>query len=457
LLLVPPWLLEPFEEDDVEVEVDVDVVDPPKLEAVLVLIDTLPDELEVLDTLPEELEELETLPDELDVLQLVINWGTLQGVFDNMGANTALDNVVTGELGVGALNEGNRRADDAVRAAYQAFERATGKRLEIPLQGLAQDYAEALRRYGDNIPGPVRAAMERLGLMDGRQRAVLTIDGAEDLIKNVINANDPGPSNRPVHRALGLLRAAIEDAISTGADNATSGAGAEAAMLAREARGTAAGVFQTRREIPALAAAAADIAPDRFVQQFILSPARPFREVAGMAEVLRLNPEAWQAVRASVAQHLKQAAFGTNLAGDKTIAPDRFAKALQAIGPQKLAVLFSPEEVVRLNIAARRAAEMESVPAGAARATNFSGTGNAIFNMLQMLSTAPVLRNIPGARALANQAGEIANERAIGQALQPVSAAAKPPAELSPEAVRAMQRLFAPAALAGGAALGSGY
>lgn len=381
----------------------------------------------------------------------------LQGVFDNLGANRAADNVVTGELGVSALNEGNQRADDAVRAAYDAFERATGKRLEIPLQGLAQDYAEALRRYGDNIPGAVRAAMDRLGLMDGRQRAVLTIEGAEDLIKNVINRNDPGPMNRPVHGALGELRAAVQNAVASGADNATSGAGAEAAMLAREARNIASGVYQTRREIPALAAAAADIAPDRFVQQFILSPARPFREVAGMADVLRQKPQAWQAVRASVAQHLKQAAFGTNAAGDKTIAPERFAQALQAIGPQKLQVLFSPDEVVRLNIAARRAAEMESVPAGAKMATNFSGSGNAIFNLLQMLSGSPGLRQIPGVRSLANQAGEIVNERAIGQALQPATAATKPPTQLSPEAVRALQALFAPAALAGGAAAGSGY
>lgn len=381
----------------------------------------------------------------------------LQGVFDGLGANRALDNVVTGELNIGALNEGNRRADDTVRAAYDAFRQATGRHLEIPLQGLAQDYAEALRRYGDNIPGPVRTALEGLGLMGGRQRSVLTIEGAEDLIKNVINKNDPGPINRPVHGALGELRAAVQNAITSGADSATSGAGAEAAQLAREARSTAAGVFQTRREIPALAAAAADVAPDRFVQQFILSPARPFREVAGMAEVLRLNPEAWQAARASVAQHLKQAAFGTNQAGDKTIAPERFAQALQAIGPQKLAVMFSPEEVVRLNIAARVAAEMESVPAGAKGAFNTSGSGSAIFNLLQGLGNSPTLRKIPGGRALSNQAGQIANEHAIGQALQPVSAATKPPAELSPEAVRAIQRLFTPAAAGFGAAAGSGY
>lgn len=380
----------------------------------------------------------------------------LGGVFDGLGANSAADNVTTGELGLRALQAGNSRADDEVRAAYTAFEQATGKRLEIPLQGLAQDYAETLRRFGKNIPGAVRSELESLGLLSGKQTKLLTLEGAEDLIKNVINANDPGPINKPVHKALGELRASIERAITSGADNAASGSGAEAAMLAKEARNTASGVFKTRREIPALAAAANDAAPDRFVQQFVLSQSRPFREVAGMADVLRQDPQAWAAVRASVAENLRRAAFGENLAGDKVIAPERFARALEAIGPQKLRIIFSPEEVTRLNIAARVAAELESLPAGAQGARNFSNSGSAVFNLLQGLSQAPALRNIPGARALATQAGDIANERAVRSALEGVPTATAPRPELTPEQLRAMQRLFAPAAVAFGAASSSG-
>jgi hypothetical protein len=377
----------------------------------------------------------------------------LMSLFDE--ANNAVDPVTFGEQGMGALNVANQTADGNVRAAYRAFEQATGRKMELPLQGLAQDYAEALRRYGDNIPQAVRSAFEGLGLMGGTQRRVMSLEDAEDVIKNVINRNDPGPINKPVHGALGELRASIERAITSGADNAASGSGAEAAMLAKEARSTAAGVFQARRDVPALMAALQDKAPDRFLQQFILNA--PTREVEGMVGYLKQDPAAFGQARAQLLTHLKRAAFGENLAGDKTIAAERFAAALRAIGPQKLRIFFGEDEAVRLQLAGKVAAEINSVPAGATNAVNYSNTAAGVFNLLQRLGESPLMRNIPGARALSNQAGEIANERAMGQALQGAPAATKAPTELSPEALQAIRRLFLPAAAGGGAAAGGAF
>lgn len=375
----------------------------------------------------------------------------LAGVLDDGGL--AADRVTAGEQLLGSLQQANQRADGEVRAAYDAFRRATGRDLEVPLQGLAQDYAATLERFGEVIPAAVRRQFEGLGLLSGTQRRGLTIQGAEDLIKTINAHTDP--TNRAAFRALGELRGALQNAITGAADTAPTGAGAEAAMLAREARSTAAGVFQTRREIPALQAALNDVAPDRFVQQFIIGA--PTRETAGMAQVLAQDPAAMQQARAQVLQYLRKAAFGENLAGDKTFAAERYARALDAIGPQKLRVFFSPDEAVRLTLAGRFAADINSVPAGATNAVNYSNTGSAVFNLMQRLADSPLARNIPGARALSDQAGQIVQERAIGSALAPTSAATKPPTQLSPEAVRALQALFAPAALAGGALAGSGY
>lgn len=364
----------------------------------------------------------------------------------------AADRVTAGETLLNAAGEANKRADSQVRAAYDAFRQSTGRDLEVPLQGLAQDYAATLQTFGEAIPSAVRRQFEGLGLMTGTQRRGLTIQDAESLIK-AINAN-ADPANRPAFRALGELRTAVESAIANAADAAPTGAGAEAAMLAKEARSTAAGVFRTRREIPALQAALNDAAPDRFVQQFIFNA--PAREVEGLATILAESPGAVQQARAQVLQFLRKAAFGENMAGDKTFAAERYARALDAIGPQKLRVFFSPDEAVRLNLAGQMAANINSVPAGATNAVNYSNTGSAVFNLMQRLADAPGVRQIPGARALSDQARQITQERAIGSALQPASAGTKPAAELSPEAVRTLQSLFAPAALASGAALGSG-
>lgn len=375
----------------------------------------------------------------------------LASLFDDAGAAT--DRVTAGETLLGTLADANKRADASVGDAYRAFREATGRDLEVPLQGLAQDYAEAKRRFGEAIPGAVRQQFETLGLMTGKQRQVMTIEGAEDLIKT-INANTD-PANKPAFRALGDLRRAIERSITEAADTASTGEAAQAAQLAKEARSTAAGVFQSRRDIPALKAALDDVAPDRFVQRYLIGA--PTREADGMVQVLRQDPAAMQQARAQVLRYLQKAAFGENLAGDKVFAADRYAKALDALGPQKLGVFFNPDEAVRLNLAGKVAALINSEPAGAQHAINRSGTGASVFNLLQRLSDAPGLRKIPGVRALSNQAGEIVNERAIGAALQPAAAATKPATELSPDAVRAIQRLFTPTALGLGSAAGSGY
>ena len=176
-----------------------------------------------------------------------------------------------------------------------------------------------------------------------------------------------------------------------------------------------------------------------------------------MAGYLRQDPAAWGQARAQMIDHLKRSAFGENLAGDKTIAPDRFAAALRMIGPQKLRVFFGEDEAVRLQLAGKMAAEINSVPAGATNAVNYSNSGSAVFNLLQKLGESSAARKIPGVRALSNQAGEIANERAMGQALQGAPAAAKPQTQLSPEALQAIRRLFLPAAVGGGAAAGGAF
>lgn len=369
------------------------------------------------------------------------------------GADEALDKVTGGEALIGGAQAANARADASVRAAYDAFRQATGRDLEVPLQGLAQDYAATLDTFGEAIPTAVRRQFEALGLMGGAQRKGLTIDGAERLIK-VLNANTD-PANKPAFRALGELRGAIERAITDAADTAPTGAAAEAAMLAREARGTAAGVFQTRREIPALQAALNDVAPDRFVDRFLVNA--PTREAAGLMTVLRDDPAAMQQAQAQVLRHLQRAAFGENLAGDAPFAADRYARELARIGPQKLRAILGEDAAVRLTLAGKVAAEIASVPVGAKNAVNNSGTGAAVFNLFQRLLEAPGVRQIPLVRGLSNQVGEIANERAVQQALATPQASSKPAAELSPEARRAIGRLFTPAALAFGAGSGSGY
>ncbi|ALV06706.1 hypothetical protein [Roseateles depolymerans] len=231
----------------------------------------------------------------------------------------------------------------------------------------------------------------------------------------------------------------------------------EAARAAFEqARRAARDRFATIESTPALRAALEGEAPDRFVQRYIIGA--DARDLAAMRRVLENSPEALDQARAQIANHLKRAAFGDNLSGDGNFAAARFAATLRSIGPERLRVFFSPEEIMRFNLAGKVASDINSIPAGAKNAVNTSGTAAGVFNLLQKIGDAPLLRNIPGVRGLANQAGEIANERAIQQAAraQP-SAAVQTPTELTPEQVRAIQMFLTPAAQGAGATAGNGF
>lgn len=229
-----------------------------------------------------------------------------------------------------------------------------------------------------------------------------------------------------------------------GAAGAAMDEGAAAREAFAQARAAARNRFATIEATPALRAALDQEAPDKFVQNFILNA--DVRDVQAMRNVLGNSPEALVQARAQIADHLKRAAFGANLSGDKVFAPERYEKTLRALGRQKLEVFFSPAEIVRMNLAARVASDINSVPAGAR--PNFSGTGGALMNLLSAIAEAPGVRQIPGARLLANQAGEIRTERAINQALRPTPP--QPASQLTPEQVRALQFFLTPAGVAGG-------
>jgi hypothetical protein len=222
----------------------------------------------------------------------------------------------------------------------------------------------------------------------------------------------------------------------------------------RQARRAAASRFATIDETPALKAALDNEAPDSFVRNFILNA--DVGDVQSMRNVLQNSPDALAQARAQVADHLKRAAFGENPSGDKAFTADRYLNTVRAIGRQKLEVFFTPAEIVRLNLAGKVASDINSIPVGAKYGTNTSGTGAAVMNMLSSLSRrtldkVPVVGQVAG--LIADKAGSMRTERAIGQALSPVPT--QPARELSPEVVRALELLFPAGGVAGGVLGGS--
>ncbi|KVP11959.1 hypothetical protein WJ85_17150 [Burkholderia ubonensis] len=345
--------------------------------------------------------------------------------------NTQLQQALNGLIGTpsdayaagSAIRSSLQSIDDQmaqqVSDAYAAARASSGKNLDVPLTGVAQDYAQVLNDFGDKVPSGVRNNFDQLGLMGGTQRKTFTIENAENLLK-VINANQ---SNDPAtNLALGQLRGSVKNAILSADDQG--GVYAPARQLAAQH-------FALQEQIPALEAAAADRVPaDDFVRRFVINGKTD--EVNGMAQLLQEHaPQAFQEARAQIGAQLAAKGFGQNVAGDAPFKPAGFAQQMQAFGPAKLAAFYTPDEINQLNAIGRVGSYMNAFPSSAP--VNTSNTASAIGAML-----APGLKEIPmvgklidnvGNRMFVNRAlagrlsdatqagGNAAQQRAVGALL----------------------------------------
>jgi hypothetical protein len=337
----------------------------------------------------------------------------------------------TGQALVDALRAYDDKLSKGVRSAYQAARESAGKDAEVPMQGLAQDFAEVLNTFGDRVPSAVRSNFARYGIGtdDMTQRKIFTVEEADKLLK-VINAN---ASNEPAtNAALSALRGAVKKAVTedAGVDDVFSGA-----------RKMAADRFRLQDVLPALESSASGRAnPDTFVQNFIVSKTARTSQVKQLADVLREeSPEAYSAARAQVGAYLQRKAFGENMAGDKPGSPERFAAALRELGTGKLSAFFSPDEISSMQRLSRISAYVDSVPAGSK--PNTSGNWGAIMTRLP---------GMPQSMALVDALRSgVTNQLNVNRAL-----AAKPSAELTPEQIRQLSQILSVGGIAAGASAG---
>jgi hypothetical protein len=143
--------------------------------------------------------------------------------------------------------------------------------------------------------------------------------------------------------------------------------------------------MQLREESPALAAAIDDAEPDRFVRQFILGSGAKstVADVSALRRSLAGSPEALDAVRGHIVNHLKDRAL--NKASDEigTFSQSAYNNAVKEIGDRKLAAFFSPEEIAQLRQVGRVASYLQVQPKGSA--VNNSNTASAALGALDRI------------------------------------------------------------------------
>ena len=348
---------------------------------------------------------------------------------DEFGAKLGQDVTTSGFTLRNALQSTDKIEAQKVRDAYTAFKNSTGKNIEVPLQGLSQDYARIVKDFGrSTIPEGVRNNLESLGLMKGKQLKLTTIEDAEALIKNI---NQNYDKTKPVQvNALNELRRSVENSIREAGANLPGEAGA----VAREARKAASDRFATIEKIPALKNAIDGKEPDKFVQNHILQG--NVSEIEKMTKYLQANnPEALAQIQNDVMRFIKNRV--TNNVSDENakFSQAQFKKFLTDETGQKLSKFLSPEQMNgmrQLNRVAENAL-IEPVSSAVNKSNTASAAANLVQGTVKSGSINELLTNVAsikfpgvawGANALRDINQQARSAELIQQAVNP--AAAKP-------------------------------
>lgn len=283
-------------------------------------------------------------------------------------AGQPADNFTAGTNLQTALQGIDSQMSQQVTDAYNAARASTGKNLDVPLAGVAQDYAQVLNDFGDKVPSGVQNNFNALGLQNGTQQKMFTMENAENLLK-VINANQ---SNDPAtNAALGTLRNSVKNAVLS----ADAGGGPYA-----QARQMAAQRFALQDQVPALeAASAGNVAPDDFIKRYVIGGKT--NDVQALAQLLQQNaPDTFSEMRNQVGAQLARAGFGNNTAGDASFSPTRYSNALTNFGDSKLGAFYSPDEIAQLHTIGRVGSYINSFPSAAP--VNTSNTASALASLV---------------------------------------------------------------------------
>lgn len=362
----------------------------------------------------------------------------LQQIVGGYGGPQAQESQRAGSMLVKALTDTDEAMRGKVSAAYKAARESTGKELEVPLQGLAQDAANVVRDYGKaNVPQAIRASLSDFGIFGGKQTKVFTVEDAEQVLQQINKLYDP--ARKAEASALDALRGALKRSLTESVEGGGVFAPAREAAAAR---------FKIQDAVPALKSVVEGKAsPDAFVSRYIVNgETADVQALAGMLK--QTNPQAFAEARNQIGATLQRAAFGENVAGDKIFSAERFAKALREIGTDKLSAFYTPQEIEQLQRISRVGAYINQHP-----------TAAPVMGNPNMAWAGTLLNMIPGAsttlRLLAAGRNAVRNASDVEAAM-----AAKVPqgaAELPPEVARRLNQALllgaTGAGQAGGAAL----
>lgn len=334
------------------------------------------------------------------------NNAALVRALDSMGADSADDTYAAGQRAIDALQArlGSRQAQ--IKDLYSLAKDSQGRSFPLDSAAFTQRAGQLLddNLAGGALPADVRNHLNRIA----QGEVPFTVDYAEQLRK-VMNRLHRNTSDGSTRYALGLVRQALDDtpvmplgrqptpspmarAVNPGQLPATQGAevGEQAVAAFNQARSANRSMMRQIERTPALKDLyEGKIAPDNFVNKYVISPSAKVTDVQRLGRMLAADPTARDSVRGSITQYLKSRALSgqPDDVGIAKFSPSQYAKALQQLGDRKLSAFFDPQEIEQLHAISRAGRLMVNQPAGSA-VNNSNTAATAIGRTLDMMGSA---------------------------------------------------------------------
>lgn len=369
---------------------------------------------------------------------------------NDLGGNTPNANpVVAGQAAVGSVKARDAAAQATEKVLYGKARDSSGRAIELDSNGFVADAYNKLAESnkGAFLPENVKAILETIKsgtvTMGGKEYpAPFTVDTIDNL-KTMLATAQRSSGDGNVRAALSQVRSALENvqpkavgrpvggnqvvdpAKLAGAQTAADAAGAESMSAFDRARRFAKARRDWQESSPSIAAALDDVAPDRFVKDYILSGSNKAStaDVEKLLFTVRKDPSALQAIKENIVGYFKSKALSGAADEVGNFSQSAFNGALKEFGDAKLKLFFKPEEISQLKALGRVSSYETVQPKGSA--VNNSNTASGFAGILDKIANSSLIGKIPfGDTAVRTPAKNWSAQIGVENAMKPNSAVA---------------------------------